>query len=302
VPTLREAVSWKIRSSTQLQKLRRDVMVWRHGSLFPHGHFYSPTPDFDAVTQDKARIFDVDRSLHQVTMDTEAQVALAKEVVALASEDASWHGPGARYSFQNLFFNSADALMLVGMLRKLQPRRIIEVGSGFSSAAILDANDLFLGGALECTFIEPYPDRLNSLLRPAEKATVIASPVQSVDPAVFDTLEAGDILFIDSSHVSKVGSDVNYLLLDILPRLALGVWIHVHDIGYPFEYAEESVDHGRAWNEAYVLHAFMLFNTNFRIRLWNSYLHTRHRQEMAACSKDWVDGNGGGSIWIERTS
>ncbi len=93
---------------------------------------------------------------------------------------------------------------------------------------------------------------------------------------LFDVLEAGDILFIDSSHVSKVGSDVNLLFFDVLPRLRPGVWVHVHDIGYPFEYSREWIFEGRAWNEAYLLHAMLIENPHWDIELWCNYLSEKH--------------------------
>src|SRR5262249_30901378 len=154
-----------------------------------------------------------------------------------------------RYYFRNEWFGYADALVLYGMIRYLRPRRVIEVGSGFSSAVMLDTNDLFCGGRVALTFVEPYPDRLFSLLRGSDrdKHTVIARPVQDVDLSLFQALSDNDILFVDSSHVSKVGSDVNHLIFQILPALADNVVVHFHDIFYPFEYPKDWVYEGRAW-------------------------------------------------------
>ncbi len=125
--------------------------------------------------------------------------------------------------------------------------------------------------------------------------------LQDVDLSLFDTLDSGDVLFIDSSHVSKIGSDVNREILDILPRLKPGVWIHVHDIFYPFEYPRQSVYAGRFWNEAYLLQAFLACNDHFKIRMWSSYLNAAHRESVASVFPE-IAGISGGSIWIERTS
>jgi hypothetical protein len=267
-------------------------MVWRYGSRYPHGHFYSPTPDFKEILIHRDDVFGATRSLAGVTMDPNEQLVLAEEVLRLGSTP-EWPHPKSRYQFANPYFNASDGLVLMGILRKIRPRKLVEVGAGFSSAVILDANEYFL---------EPYPTRLRKLLRQADSISLIEEPVQEADPSVFEELESGDILFIDSSHVSKVGSDVNYLVLQILPKLPQGVWVHLHDIVYPFEYPEQWIKWGRAWNEAYLLNAFLLFNSSYGIRVWNSYLETCHHDRLSAISSDWANTGGGGSIWIERTS
>ena len=123
------------------------------------------------------------------------------------------------------------------MIRHIEPNRIIEVGSGFSSCLILDTNDLHFDGRIATTFIEPYPELLKSLVAEGDESASTLLPVrlQDVDLSVFEELNRGDILFIDSTHVSKIDSDVNYLFFEILPRLSSGVYIHFHDIFYPFE-------------------------------------------------------------------
>ncbi len=105
------------------------------------------------------------------------------------------------------------------------------------------------------------------------------------------------MLFIDSTHVSKVGSDVNFLFFEVLPRLRPGVHVHVHDIAYPFEYPREWVLEGRAWNEAYLLRAFLTGNPHWQIDLWPSVLQLRHPEVMAATlhARTPVDG---GSLWL----
>lgn len=163
----------------------------------------------------------------------ESQLQLVGRLAPLC-QDVPWTEQsqrGLRYYFDNDYFCTGDALVLQSMLRLLRPRRFVEVGSGFSSALVLDTNDLFLG-ELACTFIDPDPVRLRALLTPSDHRlhTVIEEKVQEVDRSIFQSLEAGDFLFIDSSHVSKTGSDVNFLMLDVLPTLAPGVICHIHDI------------------------------------------------------------------------
>ncbi len=107
-----------------------------------------------------------------------------------------------------------------------------------------------------------------------------------------------DILFIDSTHVSKIGSDVNRLIFDILPALPRGVVVHFHDIFFPFEYPLEWLYEGRAWNEAYLLRAFLSYNKSFKILFWNSYLQAKQLDALNAAYPAMAVG--GSSIWIKK--
>jgi hypothetical protein len=165
----------------------------------------------------------------------------------------------------------------------------------------LDTNDLWLDGEVKCTFVEPYPQLLNSLLKQgdADRITVLPDRVQDVDPKVFAQLESGDILFIDSTHVGKTGSDVNYLFFEVLPSIAAGVFIHIHDIFYPFEYPRNWVEQGIAWNEQYMLRTFLQNNNEYEIVLFNTFLTHFHAdffaKKMPLCLE-----NPGGSIWLKK--
>jgi predicted O-methyltransferase YrrM len=193
--------------------------------------------------------------------------------------------------------------MLYGMLREARPKRIIEVGSGLSSAAMLDLNDRVLGGAVAFTFIDPDMTRLRPLLRPDDHArvTLIERRVQEVPLEAFAALRENDVLFIDSSHVSKIGSDVNRLYFDVLPVLAPGVLIHIHDVAGNLEYPREWLDEGRAWNEQYLLRAFLMHNHAYRIELFTGLLFNQHheflRQHLPLAAK-----GGGGQIWLRKLS
>jgi hypothetical protein len=187
------------------------------------------------------------------------------------------------------------------MIRYARPRRIIEVGSGYSSCVTLDTNELFFDNRIVCTFVEPYPQRLHMLLRQGdlEHIEILDLSVQRVPLDRFRALEANDILFIDSTHVAKIGSDVNYVFAEILPALRPGVYVHFHDIFYPFEYPKEWIYEGRAWNEAYLLRGFLAFNSAYEIILFNTFLERFHRERfvrrMPLCLK-----NEGASIWLRR--
>jgi hypothetical protein len=125
---------------------------------------------------------------------------------------------------------------------------------------------------------------------------ILVQRVQDVSSERFTALAEGDLLLIDSSHVAKTGSDVNHLYFEILPRLAAGVLIHVHDIGFPFEYPRPWVDQGRSWNEAYVLRAFLMFNREFEIVLWNGCLRVHRPDAFEGLPKLF----GGSQLWFRR--
>jgi hypothetical protein len=128
---------------------------------------------------------------------------------------------------------------------------------------------------------------------------VLRKNLQEVDSAVFDELEANDILFVDSTHVSRVDSDVNHIFFRILPALQSGVRIHFHDIFYPFEYPLDWVYEGRAWNEAYLLRAFLQYNERFQVELFNTFIDCFHKEEYFR-EMPLVQKNTGGSIWLRK--
>jgi predicted O-methyltransferase YrrM len=208
--------------------------------------------------------------------------------------------PGLLYQFANTYFSYTDGIVLFCMLNALRPRRIIEIGSGFSTCAILDTNRLCLEGQAQVTCIEPHPEILRSLLPKSQNAvTIVESKLQDIDPGIFDELGPNDVLFIDSSHVSKVGSDVNYVVFEILPRLKAGVVIQIHDIYIGFEYPDKWLREGRAWNEAYLLRAFLEYNQSFRILLFLGYLQNMHEAWFREHMPDTLLRKGG-SFWMEK--
>ncbi len=309
-PRLRDVVTERDRLREEVAELRASVErleAYRAPWLFaPPGHFYSPVPSLDDVRANDARLFDArPRTLPGVDLREAQQLGLLEHFRPFyeAQPFPELQTPGRRYYFENPAYSYSDAIFLHCMIRHAEPRRIIEVGSGFSSAVTLDTNELFFANRIACTFIEPYPEGLLSILLPDDRKRIelLQAGLQDVDLDRFRALEAGDILFIDSTHVAKIGSDVNYLFAEILPSLAPGVFVHVHDIFYPFEYPRPWVYEGRAWNEAYLLRAFLAFNEGFEIVLFNTFLEHFHRpffeQHMPLCLK-----NEGGSIWLRRVA
>jgi predicted O-methyltransferase YrrM len=270
----------------------------------PPGHFYSPIPALDDVRCDEQWIFPpVPRELPGIALDEARQLAMLDELQPYY-DSQPFHAEktqNLRYFFENPAYLYSDAIFLHCMIRHARPRRIIEVGSGYSSCVMLDTNELFFDNRIACTFVEPYPQLLRTLLRDDDlgRIELLGRRLQEITLDRFRALEANDILFIDSTHVAKIGSDVNHIFADILPILRPGVYVHFHDIFYPFEYPKEWIYEGRAWNEAYLLRAFLTFNRAYEIVLFNTFLERFHRdhfmRRMPLCLK-----NEGGSIWLRR--
>jgi hypothetical protein len=270
----------------------------------PRGHFYSPYPDLEQIRARDAEIFSQDKPIVGINLHEEAQLALLHQMADVYQSMPPFSDTpveGLRYYYMNDNFAHSDGIILHAMLRLLKPKRLVEVGSGFSSAMTLDTNELFFNNSMELTFIDPYPERLYKLMKPRDRktVTVLPVPVQEVAPDFFEMLEAGDVLFIDSTHVSKIDSDVNYLYFEIFPRLNKGVNIHIHDIFYPFEYPRIWVYEGRVWSESYLLRAFLLFNHAFQITYFQNMMYIKHheffKEYMPLCLK-----SGGDNIWLKK--
>lgn len=272
--------------------------------LFPPGHFYSPIPSLTELQSKDAKLFGPPPTqVPGVNLNVAGQLELL-ETLATYYPDLPFpeeKSAGLRYYYQNDFYSYGDAIVLYAMIRHVQPKRIIEVGSGYSSCVMLDTNERFLQGQVALTFIEPYPEILNSVIsiNDNRQAAILTQRVEDVDLSVFRQLGPGDILFIDSTHVSRIGSDVNYLFFEVLPALQNGVYIHIHDIFYPFEYFKYWIYEGRQWNETYLLHAFLQYNFEFTIVYFATYLSYFFRERleelMPLCLK-----NPGGNIWLEK--
>ncbi len=270
-------------------------------TCYPPGHFYSPVPDLADIEAQADRLFGSERDLPGIDLRVEAQVELFGTLAALAREAPLPAIPGtsSRYGVDNPNYGIGDASMLQAMLRHLRPSHYLEVGSGYTTALALDTNERYLKGSMELSAIEPHPELLRQVIRPGDRVEVLAQPVQSVPLERFRALGSGDVLFLDCSHVLKTGSDVQHLYTNVLPVLAGGVHVHVHDVFWPFEYLHHWVEAGRAWNEAYLLHAFLLFNDAFEIVLWNHYLALEHR-DLVMAELPAMLRTPGGSIWLRR--
>ena len=279
------------------------------------GHFYSPIPDLDEVKAREEAIFSIPRELPGIDLQEEKQLALLEKFADYYAEmpfSEEERGDNL-YQLNNPFLFYSDGIFLYCMMRHLAPRRIIEVGSGWSSALMLDVNRIFFDRRISLEFIEPHPARLLSLLgrsgrEPADGsadqggAVLHQQPVQDVPLETFGSLQENDILFVDSSHVSKIGSDVNHIIFEVLPSLNPGVNIHFHDVFAGFEYLKNWVYGGANLNESYLLRAFLQYSDKFEIVVFNSFLERFHHDALAAALPLAVKKGWSGSIWLRKRS
>lgn len=276
-------------------RLHQQNMSFLKNTCFPPGHFYSTIISVDNIKKRQNEIWsteNLDEGIKGINLNKDEQIKLIKQLECFYSEIpfTTNKSDDKRFYYENDFYSYSDAIVLFSMIRNFKPKQIIEIGSGFSSSIMLDTNEHFFNNSIKLTFIEPNTDRLKSVLKimDYEYTTIIENEVQNIESDVFEKLDPGDILFIDSSHVVKTGSDVNYILFEILPKLKSGVLIHFHDIFYPFEYPKDWVFKGWNWNEAYFLKAFLMYNTEFEIKLFSNYLHKHHKHvfnNMPLCFK-----------------
>ena len=213
--------------------------------------------------------------------------------------------PNHQYYVNNRIFESVDGEMLYAMIRHHKPRRIVEVGSGFStrlSAQAIARNVRDDAGyRCELTAIEPNPTP--SVRSDTAVTRLIDTEVQDVPLSLFTGLEENDILFIDPSHILRIGSDVQYECLEILPRLARGVLVHFHDIFFPSEYPPDTILKGYQFpNEQYIVQAFLSFNHAFEVLWAGSFMHLTHPDRLEAAFASYSrDTRWPGSLWLRRT-
>jgi hypothetical protein len=286
------------------KRLKAESLIFTKNSCFPAGHYYSPIISVDDIKKHELDIWSktIVDGIPGIDLRVEEQINLLKslsqylhEIPFRAEKQAN-----LRFYFDNGFYGYTDSVILFSVIRHFKPERIIEIGSGFSSAVILDTNELFFQKKINLAFVEPHPERLHSIMNhdDIKEATIIQNEVQVITLDLFEKLQAGDILFIDSTHVAKTGSDVNFILFDILPVLKSGVIIHFHDVSYPFEYPKEWVYKGRNWNETYFLKAFLMYNMDFEIIFFSDYMHKHHFREFENFSKNVNDP--GMNLWLMK--
>jgi hypothetical protein len=290
----------------ELPQLRSELGMQRERLWAPPGHPTSPVTDPNDPFVRETEISNLqaldDRP--DLLIDEQAQLRLLGWLGEHASRFPFHSVPEPEWHFctENGHFGRADAALMFAMLLEYKPSRLIELGCGFSSLLVMDVNDHFLDHNLDVTFVDPRPDGVLCLLTPLDpyRECVHGRRSQEIPAATFQQLQRGDILSLETSHVAKTGSDVCDILFRILPSLAPGVLVHVHDIFYPFEYPEAWViQDNRSWNEAYFLRAFLQYNNTFRVLFFNDLMARKYPSQMSAAFPG-SEGTHPSSLWLEK--
>lgn len=295
--------------SNLYRKVLRRALRWtfpfweRLGIHVTPDHYYSPIP---ALKDLKDELWEKEVRPSGLSLNEEYQVGFLNDVCSRFKNEYDAFGlrkaeGDCPYYVYNGSFGEIDGDILYCMVRHFRPKKVIEIGSGWSTlltAYALKKNMQQTGLLGELVSIEPYPPSF--LKSPDSGVTMLIDrPVQDVGLEVFDGLGPNDILFVDSSHVSKIGSDVNYEILEILPRLKKGVLVHVHDIFIPYEYPRKWVKDLRIfWNEMYLLQAFLTNNHTYEV-LWAG--HWMKRKHPEVCAR-MFRSEASQSFWIRRTA
>jgi predicted O-methyltransferase YrrM len=284
-------------------RLPRTLQVFRKLGVYPiRDHYYEPL--FNPAHLRKP--LSDDRELSALDWNIGEQLDLLKQFRfndELVQIPRTQHGD-LEYFYNNEPFEPGDAEFLYNIIRFYKPRRIVEIGCGFST--LLSARAIHMnhcddsGYACEHVCIEPYEAEWLEKLDVA----VIREPVERLDKSLFRKLEKNDILFIDSSHVIRPQGDVLFEYLEILPVLQSGVLIHIHDIFTPKDYLEEWVCQDmRLWNEQYLVEAFLSFNKEFKIVGALNFLKHRYPKELASCCPvlgEQIELLEPRSLWLRR--
>ena len=263
--------------------------------------YYSPLPCLKEIDPEiYNRRFD---SIPGLTLDPQSHLdwldKLGRFSAELASVPTEAAADDEAFFWRNPAFAPGDAAIYYGLIRHLKPNTIVEIGASYSSLIALAALRANGSGSLTC--IEPNPLPQLRRLADSRKITLRESPVQRIEKELFTSLQPNDILFIDSSHVSKIGSDVNHEIFEILPSLCRGVFCHFHDIFFPWDFNRVWIEDLNAfWNEQYLIMAFLAYNDKFAIEIANQYLERELPDAFRGAFPDLPAefAPGGGSLWI----
>ena len=274
------------------------------------GHFYSVIPSItEEYNNSKVKFLDLD-------FNKENHLDILNDISNYLSDFDNQFGHknvierqnDCKYTLLNGTFEWMDARLLYYFLQKNKPKKIIEIGSGNSTLLICNTKSIF-NLELEIICIEPYPSNYLEELNERGEITLIKDKLENIDLNIFSDLQENDILFIDSSHVLKLDSDVMFYFTKIFPLLNKNVLIHIHDIFFPFDYPLSWLKEGRFWNEQYFLYVFLQYNTKFKIKFCNSYSYYKYKKKLQKIQKESYEVANkisdktssvfsGGSMWL----
>lgn len=268
----------------------------RVGFHLVRADFYSPIPDVDRLPPS---IWDVPDPMPGVDLRLDQSLGLLGQLAPLIDEYRPPAGPpGTSHGYQmdNIQFPQVDAEVLYAMVRRLQPRRIVEVGAGWSSLVIADAVERNARPPESHRIFDPYPAPQTARL----PTRVEVARAEDISGEVFTALGSGDLLFIDTTHTVRPANDVMRLLLEVVPALRPGVVVHIHDFFRPFEYPRFLLELGLYWQEHHLVQAFLAFNHDFEVLIANNALWELRPEGLAAAVPGFLDHARGSSLWLRR--
>lgn len=273
------SVRLKIHRKQWLRKWLRYLNV--EMPLFPSTHYHSTIVATQEILNNDF-LFEHKCVLPGIQLNKKKQLHLLNEL-AIYYKDLPFHDhkvENINYYYDNVFFSYSDGIILYSILRRFNPQHIIEVGSGFSSACMIDTINHHFISTVKCHFVEPNPTRFYEVVQHFTSDylsyQLLKSNIEAIPLSFFQVLQENDIFFVDSSHVVKTNNDLYYLLFTVLPSLQIGVVIHFHDIFDGFEYPKEWIEEGVNWNESYFIRAFLQYNDNFEILLFSAYMENEY--------------------------
>lgn len=268
----------------------------------------SPIPDTRLLCQ-QDDLWNRESELIGIDMNVDGQLAMLNQVFCLYKEECDFAKSKGNTTHEFYVYNDSfgllSAITLHSMIRHFKPRTILEVGSGNSTfvsarASLMNQGD---GHDTNLIAIEPYPREVHRQGFPG-LTRLIQSPVESLDLSLFSDLVPNDILFIDGSHYVKIGGDVNFLFLEVLPRLQSGVFVHIHDIFFPFEYPKKWIQEDRTfYSEQQLLQAFLTYNRTFEVLWAEHYMKAKYPEECEAALSNLLgynENHQSNSFWMRR--
>jgi predicted O-methyltransferase YrrM len=284
-----------VRGTRRLAERLHFDMIYRN--------YYSPIPQVDELPPET---WERPNPVPGISLSAEDQLRYLEELSPFLAE----FSPPVRatagsngYFLDNISFGPVDADVLYGTIRHAKPRRVMELGAGWStlvSAQACRANAAE-GHPTELIAVDPFPQPfLSDTVEGLSELRVCKATEVAVEEMA--ALAPGDILFVDTTHTVKVGSEVNYLILEVLPQLQSGVIVHFHDIFLPFEYPRAWLEErGYYWAEQYLLQAFLACNPHFDVLFASHYLARTQPERLrelipAAEATDKPPA----SIWLRR--
>jgi hypothetical protein len=273
-------------------------------------NYYSPIPDI--IDLEERKVWDQRSDLSGIRFRVDQQLELLEELGRNYGEECRWRiDPGdnpAEFYIQNPSFSYGCAASTHCIIRHMKPSRVIEIGSGMSTRVIAEAvrkNEADGQNRCEYTIVDPFPGKSTkpAIMRIDQ---IRKTRVELLDAVFFEPLAENDILFIDSGHCVRIGGDVNFLYLDVLPRLRKGVIVHIHDISLPYEYPKVYATNEtfrQFWTEQYLLQALLCHNDHYEILLAMNFILRDHpeRFERSFPHYDPVKHKSiSSSFWIRR--